>query len=246
MPIAIADPVAGHRAKYEHLAASRSLDDAANEFVGSGNAALTGFTELETLRRFRSLKGASVIDIGCGIGRLSRYMPDEGVSEYLGIDIIPEILQHAIDAMKEHTNFRFAIVEDAKLPINDKSADIVCGFSLITHLLDEVIFEYFLETRRVLRDGGVAVFSFLDFDVPHMREMFLRHARMHRHGQGDLLRFTTRTILNHLANGAGFSATSFHDGMENVVGPSSRTKMIDDTLPPKTATLGQALCVMRA
>ena len=245
MPISNPEPVAGHRAKYDHLAAQMSPEEAGNQFVGGGDPALMGFLELEVLRRFHALKGAGVIDIGCGVGRLAKYLLDEGVSKYLGLDIIPEILQQAITAARNQQAFDFAIVTEAKLPAQDDAFDIVCGFSLITHLLDEEIFEYFLEAKRVLRPGGVAIFSFLDLDVTHVRETFFNHAKVHRTGHGDLLRFTTPAILKYFADGAGFASASFVDGQENIISETRRRKLIDGKPSPDSSGCGQSICVLR-
>jgi SAM-dependent methyltransferase len=243
--MSIAEPVAGHRAKYDLLASHMSPEEAGIQFVGAGDPVLIGFMELEILRRSHALEGASVIDIGCGIGRLAKYLFDENLTEYLGLDIIPEILQSAIDAAGDRPNFKFAIVEEAKLPVAAFSTDIVCGFSLITHLLDEEIFEYFAEAKRVLRPGGVAVFSFMDLDVPHIREQFFEHARVHRTGHGDLLRFTTKPVLKHIADGAGFKTTTFSEGHDAIASSKARTKLIDGRDAPEMFVLGQSICVMQ-
>jgi SAM-dependent methyltransferase len=244
MPQSITDSVAGHRAKYNHLASHLSAEEAAVQFVGGGDPVTVGFAELEALRKFKEIKGAAILDIGCGIGRLTKYLFDENVSDYLGLDIIPEILQKAIDASKDHANFRFAIVEDGTLPAAAASFDIVCGFSLITHLIDEEIFEYFSEAKRVLRARGVAIFSFADLDIPQVRATFFRHAKQHRHGHGELLRFTTRPILRYFAEGAGFSSVTFTDGSDNVVSATARPKLIDGRDAPRSYALGESLCVM--
>lgn len=236
--------IAGHRAKYEHLNTHIPKEDVGPTFVGGGDAALTGYNELETIRNFKKLNGASIIDVGCGIGRLTKYLLHESVGEYLGLDIIPEILQDAINVAKGHHNFNFAIGHDCKLPSADASADVVCGFSLITHLLDEEIFEYFMEARRVLRPNGVAVFSFIDFENPEHRSSFFAHARQHRHGHGDLLKFTTKSILSLFASEAGFSATRFIENGVAGVGVYGRSNLIDGRNAPRDIALGQSVCAM--
>lgn len=236
--------VAGHRAKFDHLSGSMPKEEVGPLFVGGGDAVLTGFNELELIRIFKSLKGASIIDIGCGIGRLTKYLLHENVEKYLGLDIIPEILQDAIEVANGQPNFNFAIVENCKLPSADASADVVCGFSLITHLLDEEIFEYFMEARRVLRPNGIAVFSFLDFENDGHLSAFVAHARHHRHGHGDLLKYTTKSILRRLAKCAGFSATRFLENGIADVGVYGRSKLLDGRDAPKQAALGQSVCAM--
>jgi ubiquinone/menaquinone biosynthesis C-methylase UbiE len=236
--------LAGHRAKYELLKASLPKEEVGSVFVGGGDAVLTGYNELELIRKFKSLHGASVIDIGCGIGRLTRYLIEENLAEYLGLDIVPEILREAEKLTSGQPLFKFGIVENCKLPSADASADVVCGFSLITHLLDEEIFEYFLEARRVLRSGGVAVFSFIDFENDTHLSSFVAHARHHRHGHGDLLKYTTKSILQRLARCAGFSSTSFIEEGRAVVGASARGNLIDGRDAPREVVLGQSVCAM--
>ena len=236
----------GHRAKYDRLSASLPQNEVGVAFVGGGDAIMTGYQELEVLRAFKELRGASIIDIGCGIGRLTSYLLEENVTEYLGLDIIPEILAEAIDAARNGQNFKFAIAENCKLPAADAAADIVCGFSLITHLLDEEIFEYFTEARRVLRSDGIAVFSFLDFENTLHRQKFVQHARVHRHGHGDLTRFTTKSFLSLLAKETGFPVTRFIDPGQIAVRDSGRKILLDGRRAPEVARLGQTVCIMTA
>lgn len=235
--------VAGHRAKYDLLNKSLPKEEVGRTFVGGGDAVLTGFFELETIRNFKQLKGSDIVDVGCGIGRLTKYLLEENVGQYLGIDIIPEILQDAIEVAKGHPNFNFAIGENCKIPAPDASFDVICGFSLITHLLEEEIFEYFLEARRVLRSDGVAVFSFVDFENPHHQTLFFRHARHHRHGHGDLLKFVTKSVLRIFAKEAGFSATTFLENGVADVGGNGRSSLIDGRRAPRQ-TMGQSVCAM--
>lgn len=238
--------LAGHRAKYDHLRSRLAIGDVGLAFVGGGDAHVTGYNELETLRNQKDLKGTSIVDVGCGIGRLTKYLLSESVAEYLGIDIIPEILQDAISAAQGHPEFQFAIGENLKIPRSAKSADIVCGFSLITHLLDEEIFECFVEARRVLRSDGVGIFSFLDFENPQHRASFFVHAGNHRNGHGDLLKFNTKSVLTLLALEAGFSAVKFIHSGTAPVAASGRSTLLDDRPAPNVIQLGQSVCVMEA
>ncbi len=238
--------VAGHRAKYETLSATLPKEEIGPVFVGGGDADVTGFNELELIRKYKLLEGASVIDIGCGIGRLTRYLLEERLSAYLGLDIIPEILKEAVKSAEGHLQFEFAIVDNCKLQAPDQSVDVVCGFSLITHLLDEEMFEYFIEARRVLRTGGLALFSFVDFENPTHLSSFITHAKRHRSGHGDLLKYTTKSILRLLAKNAGFTSTTFIDEGRTVVGLGARTRLLDGREAPKGTNLGQSVCAMIA
>lgn len=245
MPSASADNVLGHRAKYNALIAGLSPEEAANEFVGGGDPIEHGYIQLELIRRYKDPAGSSIVDIGCGIGRLTMHMRHEAVDSYLGIDIIPEIMQGAIDRAKGDDRFSFAVGEECRIPKADASADIVTAFSVITHLLDEECFEYLLEARRVLRTGGVALFSFLNFESPDLRKIFFAHARRHRSGHGDLLKFTTPGVLRYFAEEVGFSSVEFIEGSQQIPTSGKTSPLIGPERVRKTVAPGQALCVMK-
>jgi SAM-dependent methyltransferase len=223
MAQAATDNVAGHRAKYDHLVSYMPLDEAKNLFVGGGDPIQTGKRELDVIKSVMSIDGADIVDIGCGIGRLTRHLLDAPISSYLGLDIIEEVLDEARKLTVDDTRFSFAVPENCKIPTDDKTADLVVGFSLITHLLNEEILEYFWEARRVLRDGGTAVFSFMDLADETHRRNFEQHARQHRHGHGDLLTYTTQETLSILGSLAGFSDVRFAD----------------------SSAVGQSICILR-
>ena len=80
-----------------------------------------------------------MVDLGCGIGRLTRYIVSQPVNSYLGVDIIPETIAEAekIAVESKRKNFDFEIVEDCVIPAEDNSKDLVCAFSVITALLQK-------------------------------------------------------------------------------------------------------------
>jgi len=50
-----------------------------------------------------------------------------------------------------------------EIPERDDAADMICFFSVFTHLLHEHSFTYLREAARVVRPGGRLVFSFLEY-----------------------------------------------------------------------------------
>jgi SAM-dependent methyltransferase len=238
------DNVAGHRAKYEYLKANLPREEVGGQFIGGGAALAIGFIELEIIRHFTDLKGAFVVDIGCGIGRLTGHLVHEDIAGYLGIDIIPEILREAIDSVHGDARFSFALGENCRIPREDASCDIVVGFSVITHLLDEEAYEYFVEAERVLKPGGTAVFSFLDFGSPAHADSFFAHAAMHRSGQGDLLKFTTKQALSLFAARAGFCKCVFIDPSESIPASGRSSQLVAADEMPAALNLGQSLCIV--
>jgi 2-polyprenyl-3-methyl-5-hydroxy-6-metoxy-1,4-benzoquinol methylase len=243
MPSASLDNVGGHRSKYEMLKAGHPKEDVGKLFVGGSDPVLTGYVEVEKIKRLHSLAEVDVIDIGCGIGRLARHLMHEPIRSYLGTEIIPEIMAEAIALTEHDARFKFTTVTTCSIPSDDACCDLVVAFSVITHLLDEEIYEYIAEAKRVLRPGGLAIFSFLDFTTNS--DLFFRHAAVHRGGHGDLLKFTTQDVLTLFAKHAGMSSVEFEDGQDTPTSGRRTPAMEGYDLPPAVA-LNHPLCVMRA
>jgi SAM-dependent methyltransferase len=214
--VANRDNLLGHRARYEFLKKKMPADKLGFAYVGSvgradnDSAAEVGFREEEVLRQYHDLDGAYVIDLGCGIGRLTRYLVDSPVARYLGTDILPEILAEAQKLAAGRDAFSFAIAENFQIPEDDNKADIVCAFSLMTHLLDTEVRIYFRETARVLKPGGGAIFSFLDFALPQHFAMFEAHIA-HSKPDHDILKFFEKDTLQRFATRSGMDVIGFID-----------------------------------
>jgi SAM-dependent methyltransferase len=142
------------------LMARYPLDEAMSIAVGGGYDE-AGPSEVRALQACGLEDGMSIIDFGCGSGRLAKHL---GLTferiEYLGIDIVQELLDYA--ASKSPSHFRFVLNHEMSLPAPNNSADMIAAFSVFTHLLHEESYIYLQETKRVLRPGGSIVFSFLE------------------------------------------------------------------------------------
>ena len=242
---AFTDNLAGHRAKYEHLARTLPADEVGPTYVGGGDPVLAGYKELEVLRAHAMLPGAAIIDVGCGIGRLTQHLVPEPIGSYLGLDIIPEVLNEAVAKAAGVRRFRFAVPAECLIPADDASAEIVVGFSLITHLMDEEAFEYIREASRVLTPSGAAIFSFLDFNLPTHTAMFLAHARQHRLGHGDILKFTSKDVLRIVGHDVGFTDVAFVDGTDERFYSGARSSLLDVVTLPARYEFGQSLAIFR-
>jgi ubiquinone/menaquinone biosynthesis C-methylase UbiE len=234
----------GHRTKYSLLMKRYPAEEALKHYVGGSDPVFTGFVELEVIRRYRDLDGIALVDIGCGIGRLTMHVVHEPIKSYVGTDILPEIIKHAQDIAQHDSRFSFFISDNCKVHIPDGQADIVVAFSVITHLLDEECFEYFVESRRVLKPNGIALFTYLDFNSPYHRSDFFQHARRYRSGQGDLLRFTTSEILNYLGKEAGFAKIEHFDGSIKFPASGKVPPLMASKTVPSTVAMGQSICAL--
>jgi len=241
----IAGNVEGHRARYDRLVNGRPDQDAAfKQYVGGGDALSIGFFEREFLVRHAQLDGSDVIDVGCGIGRLTRYLPETGLRSYLGTDIIPEVLSVAEKSVQD-PRFHFALISKIEIPGPAASADIVCAFSVITHLLDEQVFTYFQETRRVLRAGGVAVFSFFDFSLPDHWHKFMTFSK-DPDSRSDILKFFEKSTLETFARAAGLRVLEYHDAGNPVPLSGHWSHFADDRPAPREFTFGQSILFLQA
>ena len=111
-----------------------------------------------------------LIDVGCGSGRLTKSVASYLTDRYLGTDVVPALLANAQKYGKP--GWRFEEAAAIAIPEKDNVADVVCFFSVLTHLLHEDSFRYLRDAKRVLKPGGRIVFSFLEFRVYATRTVF--------------------------------------------------------------------------
>ena len=186
--------VSDYTAYVRWLIETHPLDAAMAFAVGGGDFDQTGRLMVGVLRKCGLHEGMSLVDLGCGSGRLAKHLglnfPD---MDYLGIDIVQELLDYAATLSPAH--FRFKLNHSLTLPAPDGSADMVVAFSVFTHLLHQESYCYLEEAKRVLRPGGRVVFSFLE--SPSNGPIFDGMVSRARAGQKDdqLNMFTERVQL---------------------------------------------------
>jgi SAM-dependent methyltransferase len=225
------------------LASIRDPDDAAKQVIG-GQFEAFGVVEREMLRHFGLLPESYLIDIGCGSGRLAIPLVPFLHGRYLGTDIVPDLVERARLACNR-LDWRFEVVDEVAIPEADGRADMVCAFSVFTHLLHEQTYLYLEEARRVLKPGGKLVFSFLEFAVPAHWAVFA--------GTVDNLKSNRRAPLNMFIDRAGIHAFASHldmdvetirDGAERFVVLPHPVTLENGEMLEGPANLGQSICVL--
>jgi len=144
---------------------------AAMKLAVGGDFDAIGILERETLKHAGLKSDGYLIDVGCGPGRLALPLSAYLTGNYLGIDIVPDFIEFA-RKLVHRTNWRFETAPGLSIPEADGVADMVCFFSVFTHLLHEQSYIYLREAKRVLKSGGKIVFSYLDFSVPQHWPVF--------------------------------------------------------------------------
>lgn len=95
----------------------------------------------------------SVLDWGCGCGRLTRHMSKYTDAQLYGIDIDP---QNVDWCSRNFPMARFSLADPWKpAPYDNKSFDLIIGHSVLTHLTEQAQQFWLEELHRILKPGGV-------------------------------------------------------------------------------------------
>jgi len=200
-----------YRGVVTKLLAQYPLDEAMSRAVG-GNFEHFGAVECALLGYAGLRDGMSMIDFGCGSGRLAWALGREPIRiDYYGIDIEQRLLDYA--KTKSPAHFRFALNLALHIPAADASVDLVCAFSVFTHLQHTETYLYLNDIRRVLRPGGRLVFSFLEFAQPQHWDVFEGTVEAERRGAvRHLNQFMERNAIDLWCEKLGYEREAYING----------------------------------
>jgi 2-polyprenyl-3-methyl-5-hydroxy-6-metoxy-1,4-benzoquinol methylase len=231
-----------HRRVVKVLRQSYSPEEAARQAVG-GEFEGVGLLLREALIFHGLTPNDYLIDVGCGSGRLAKPLAEYLNGKYLGIDVVPDLIAYA-RKVAPRTDWRFEVAEGLKIPEADEQADVVCFFSVLTHLLHEESFVYLREARRVLKPGGKIVVSFLDFRIPSHWNFFESNIRDIGIGSQPMNVFLCPDMLREWAKRLELEIESIHDGDEAYVPLSAPITFENGTTVKDRSAFGQSVCVM--
>jgi ubiquinone/menaquinone biosynthesis C-methylase UbiE len=201
-----------------------------------------GILEREILIRYGLQPNHYVIDIGCGSGRLAAGLSPYLTGRYLGIDVVPDLVDHARNLVGR-PDWRFEVAAGVEIPERAKRADMVCFFSVLTHLLHEQSYTYLKEARRVLKPGGAIVFSFLEFAMPFHWNIF--KTMVENPSDGLLNMFVERGAIRAWAEHLELEVVEFIDGDQPHARLPHPVTLDDGRVMSEWGNLGQSLCVLR-
>ncbi|UUZ58756.1 class I SAM-dependent methyltransferase [Nocardioides sp. B-3] len=98
----------------------------------------------------------SVLDAGCGTGRISRYLADRGC-RVTGLDLSPGMVAVA---RRDHPDPAFAVGSIVDLPYGDASVDAALYWYSVIHSPDALLPRILTEAARVVRPGGHVLLAF--------------------------------------------------------------------------------------
>lgn len=103
-----------------------------------------------------SLRGLSLLDVGCGTGTTDQVLAPR-VRRLHGVDVSEEML---IKAQRNVPSAEFSWYDGKKLPFDDETFDIVVAICVLHHVPTSERFKVVSEMVRVVqREGVVAVFE---------------------------------------------------------------------------------------
>jgi SAM-dependent methyltransferase len=115
-------------------------------------------TLLALARRAGPLGSGLAVEIGCGLGRLTRPLAGH-FERVIGVDIADEMLKIARrDAAAPNIAYEL-LKPGERLPVDDDAADLLLAWTVFRHVSRSAFEGYLDEARRVLRPGGSLLFE---------------------------------------------------------------------------------------
>jgi SAM-dependent methyltransferase len=114
--------------------------------------------------------GADVVEIGCGVGRLTRVLA-AAAGSVQALDVSPRMVEMAQTLNPALEDVSWLVGDGASLAgVESSSADVVVSHVVFQHIAEPAVtLGYVREIGRVLRPGGFAVFQFSNDPAVHRR-----------------------------------------------------------------------------
>jgi len=130
----------------------RKYDSIAQSYDTSLDGKFTAQFKLKMLELCPLSDGDTVLDVGCGNGRLINSLKQKNLIKAYGIDISSQMIN---ECRERYRNIDFQVSNGERLPFNDNSFDTVIICCVLHHLNNPQGF--FLEAHRVLKTGGTLI-----------------------------------------------------------------------------------------
>ncbi|MEL6541552.1 MAG: class I SAM-dependent methyltransferase [Pseudomonadota bacterium] len=173
-----------------------------------------GDGHVAVLKHHGLVDGMSVYDLGAGCGRTAQALQRSGwKGSYIGADVVPELLE---EIERQCPGYATVIELDQAIAAPSRSLDLVCAWSVFTHLTPPETYLFIRDVFRTLKPGGKLLFTFLEMEEPEHNRVW---EAVQRHVQAavppeQLDTFLHRDWIRRYARDAGFEDPLFTDGMD--------------------------------
>jgi ubiquinone/menaquinone biosynthesis C-methylase UbiE len=234
--------VAAYKASLVALIAAQGREKAMETIVG-GQYREIGILESSALLTLGLERDGLLVDVGCGRGRLAFALREYLKGKFVGTDILGEALDYAREKVGR-VDWDFLETFEPVIPIEEKQASMVCFFSVFTHLLDEDIFLFLTEAKRVTKSGGKIVFSYLDFEVASHWPVF-ESTVANRDPNRVLNKFISKPAIIRWAKALSLEIEKLYDGNESWISLTEEFKYSDGRVATGIVEFGQSVGVLR-
>lgn len=232
-------------ARFVNALKKQHENDQAMSLAVGGDFDAVGILERELLIQHGLKKDDYIIDVGCGSGRLAKQLSQYLNVKYLGIDVVSELINNA-RKFTGQTDWRFEVMDGRSIPEEDNKVDIVCFFSVFTHILHEQSYNYLREAKRVLKPGGKIIFSFKEFRNPSHWAGF--EWASEQPDDLDILNvFLTREAIEVWSNHLNLVITAILDGDKPHIPLPHPIRFDDGSViegKGKLGPIGQSVCIL--
>lgn len=188
----------------------RAARDNAQDWIFTGATPAvfekSGQDDAERLRPYLTAQ-AHVLNIGCGIGRVEKYLAPLA-AHLTGVDISGEMIRLARKRLAGLPNVSLHELGHREFlsSFSAETFDLVFSFLVLQHMEREDAFGYLQDAHRVLKQGGTIYLQFPNFLSPEYTAGFLEGARQHPRSPGRVRPYT-QPEADHLLQLAGFTVT---------------------------------------
>ncbi len=228
---------------YKTLSANFPEERAMDLFVG-GEFQNYGYLEECLLKTVGLESHSDLVDVGCGSGRLANRLSNFLTGNYVGTDLVDEVLEFARKKINQ-TNFSFFKVQECTIPVTDNFADFVTFFSVFTHLYDEDCFQYLKEAKRVVKKNGMIIISFNDFEEPNHWCIFEQSINNPDPNKVPST-FLSKSALHKWCEVLNLNIEAIHPGSERWIPIQDDITFEDGRKLHGTAEFGQSVALIRA
>jgi len=102
----------------------------------------------------------TVLDVGCGVGRISLFLAEKGY-KVIGVDVSESLIIKARElSKKKDLDINFIITDGIELPFDDETYDVIIGFKFLCYIpTSQLRHEYLKNLYRILKPGGILLLT---------------------------------------------------------------------------------------